>query len=1062
MQCIDSEAYASITLTTPLSASGKLFSVISGNNKLYRSPSLENSQVHVYEVCLPVLRDGEYTLVLDCSEGSTWDDGDSIRIQNADGNLIFEKLMTTTKREEMTFSFNTPVIKEASVILSTHTKTVINSSEGEVPQDKLEVTFKRTYGSDYAHEESFLVYEGLIPVGDALLEMDGGDKDNNMVITSTTLLSRAIYTIVLEDIANDGWSENSILEVFVNGELFRTYRLEEGDLQVVLLDLSDSTEVPSTEAPSDLPQVYLDVTFRRVYGIENAEEESYRLFDRDPFTGQPILEEIGSEDDNSTTVTNTIRLLNSHYVIYLKDRYELSWVENSILEILVNGELFQTYRVESGQRNIVLLDLSGFTESPSMETPSAIPEITFSVTFKRKYGEYASEEAFKIFKGFIMNDELLEMVGGEDNIEVIETLQLEKTYYSLYLADSEEDGWSENSILDIFVNGEFFQSYRLASGSVEYITLDLTNLNQSTTTEAPTTIAPTTVVPTTQPPTTETPTTEIPTTEITTTEIPVILCPSTSNLPEGIPNTYFSTPCTHPYIGEMTWKCVEAEDHKHALWSYVEGDSCRAPSPDKGRVFYDFTLQLYAENTNWEKIKEIIRQAYEKMFKQYSFVEITIWRIFENSRRLQETTGNMKYGVRAEVMEEEALSVKKTLENTTQLLSEMRSINSEVISETTKITIDGEMSEKNTVEILEDDDFTCDQDGYIHYLNKWTENMKSTSRDENSIEFHTRLGYFIDNCELIHAWNRKKKYKLSFTFYSDWSEEEYEQITLSTQQYSGTKPLINEIGKSFNNTSWRHLMPSLDPCDDVYEDGSKNTLRSTISKPQKCSVSWAFATTTSIEYAIEQLYQREYGHAVKIALSAQELIDCVRIMNGMEGERTCEAMPLALAFEYIYTNGIAYRQFYHHTNTVGECKIIRDEEKYFISGYEKPISYNKFGLFEMIERGPVAVSMGLDVRQFQHYSGVDHDLENGWHYFNTAYWRPSIYGVIVEYKQYEGESMMDFDQSPYFVIESRLHACDELVYRVPITDEEENANFAGIAGYAIRPIVSEYVNIPIK
>ena len=918
MQCSDSEIYANITLVTVSHASGKSFSIISGESELYHSPSLENARVHIFEVCLPVLQDGEYTLELECSRENPWDDGDSIHIQNADGNLIFEKLMAATENENLAFSSNTPASKVASVIPSDHAKTLMKSPENEVPQGELEVTFKRTYGNEYADEESFLLYAGQMITETPLLEIIGSDEDNNMVKANTIHLSRDIHTILLDDIYGDGWSENSTLEVFVDGELFQTYRLEDSDLQIMFLDLSGNTEVPTTNTPADIPEVYLDVTFNRTYGVDYADEESFRLFDRDHFTGQPVLEVIGGERDNDTTITHTIRLLNSHYTIYLKDRSDDGWFEDSILEIFVDGELFQTYRLESGHKAFILLDLSRIKETPTMETP---------------------------------------------------------------------------------------------------------------TTESPTT------------------------------ELPVLLCPSTSNLPISVLDSYFTTPCTHPYIGEMIWKCVEAEDHKHAIWSYVDGDSCRLPSPNTGRVFLDFTLQFNDKNTNWEIIREIILQAYENLFKPYSFVEITIWRIVETERRLQETSANLKYGVRVEITEEESSSAKETLENTAQLLSEMRAINSELISETAMVTIDGEITEIITDVIMEDDDFTCDKEGYIHYLDKWTETMKSTSRDENSIEFHTRLGYFIDNCELIQAWNQKKKYELSFTFYADWSEEEFEQITLSTQRYSGTKPLINDIGKYFNNTSWRHLMPSLDPCDDVYDDGSENNLRSVISKPQRCSVSWAFATTTSIEYAIEQLYQKEYGHAIKIALSAQELIDCVGIANGLERENACEAMPLTWAFEYIYTNGIAYRQFYHHTNTVGECKMVRDEEKYFISGYEKPSSYNKYGLFQMLERGPVAVSMGLNIRQFQHYSGLDHELENGMNYFNTAYWRPSIYGVIVEYKQYEEENTHEFIQSPYFVIESRLHACDELVYRIPISNNEENANIAGIAGYAIRPIVKEYINI---
>ena len=183
-------------------------------------------------------------------------------------------------------------------------------------------------------------------------------------------------------------------------------------------------------------------------------------------------------------------------------------------------------------------------------------------------------------------------------------------------------------------------------------------------------------------------------------------------------------------------------------------------------------------------------------------------------------------------------------------------------------------------------------------------------------------------------------------------------------------------------------------------------------------------------------------------------------MNGL-GNGNCEAMPLTWAFEYVYDNGIAYRQFYHHTNKAEECKQVNEEKKYFISGFEKPTVYNKYGLFEMLERGPVAVALGLNTKRFQYYGGHDYDLvKTGDQYFDSAFWRPSVYGVVLEYKQYVGEGKSEFVDHPYFTVESRLRACDNFLYRLPITDNEENANIGGIAGYAIRPLVKELVNIP--
>ena len=123
-------------------------------------------------------------------------------------------------------------------------------------------------------------------------------------------------------------------------------------------------------------------------------------------------------------------------------------------------------------------------------------------------------------------------------------------------------------------------------------------------------------------------------------------------------------------------------------------------------------------------------------------------------------------------------------------------------------------------------DFTCDQSGYVSYLNNWSENEKSSSRDTTSDEFNERLGYFVDNCLKIHEWNRKDKYKLEFTYYADWSESEFEKLGSTTQRYTGMKPDIYETEVFFNNTNHSSMHPITDPCDDIHkevEDTSRQT-----------------------------------------------------------------------------------------------------------------------------------------------------------------------------------------------------------------------------------------------
>ena len=216
----------------------------------------------------------------------------------------------------------------------------------------------------------------------------------------------------------------------------------------------------------------------------------------------------------------------------------------------------------------------------------------------------------------------------------------------------------------------------------------------------------------------------------------------------------------------------------------------------------------------------------------------------------------------------------------------------------------------------------------MQYLGKWSLEEKPTSHNPASREFKQRLEYFIDSCMKIHDWNSYGKYPMEFTFYADWHPEEFEKLASTSQRYSGIHTEIPYIEPVFNNTNYRYLMPSVDPCDDEIEGG--NNLRDTISKPQSCSVSWAFAITNSIEYAVKKMYKEEYDQDINIALSAQELIDCAGRDHGIENG--CSGIPVAWGFDYVFENSIAYRYYYPHTNVNGECK------EYFFFKYYKKIS----------------------------------------------------------------------------------------------------------------------------
>ena len=344
-------------------------------------------------------------------------------------------------------------------------------------------------------------------------------------------------------------------------------------------------------------------------------------------------------------------------------------------------------------------------------------------------------------------------------------------------------------------------------------------------------------------------------------------------------------------------------------------------------------------------------------------------------------------------------------------------------------------------------DITCNEKGYKRYLRKWKA-QKSYWNDYRGEEYKKRLLYFKESCRLIHYTNALKGVKLEFTFYADWDRSEFESIVQSQVSYSGQPLYFYDVDTGNKNANYRYLMPSMDPCE------MEPSLRPAVSKPTNISVSWAFAVTNSIEYAIKKKYLEEYKQIVEVSLSAQELIDCV---GQYQDADTIDYGGVSLqdAFDYVMAHGIAFSAYYPYTHSQGRCKTIPSEHKFHLSSYEKVEVPNKLGLFKLMEDGPVAVLMGLDPKYLQYYRS---DSNKG-AYLNTNFGMPTIYGVLVEYYQYAVEGSAEHALNPYFAVETRLRGCDSFVFRLPILESTEDSNIGGIAGYAIRPIIDAVTTV---
>ena len=681
----------------------------------------------------------------------------------------------------------------------------------------------------------------------------------------------------------------------------------------------------------------------------------------------------------------TISLCHGNYSLIMRDSYGDGWSSGSYLKIKRGHQVIGTFTCAKEYT---------FASFSIAEVPTQPPCISEEVTFIRKTMAFGAEESFSIIDN--RNTAIYSQPEVSDYENHVWTASLCHGDYTLRMEDSYGDGWSTDSSVTIKIGSSVIGTFSC--------TLNLTEA--SFTVSSPK------------------------------------KCPALNSLPEAVVGTSLSTSCSSNQIGYRLFSCQLKNNL--AIWTEIE-NACFSNTPPKDHSFIVFTIRIpiIPEEKLSEAIEKMKASFASALHVSVESIQIVHNPIVFSSRRLED-------GIDIEIQILETTSKSASLVNS--IPSSLPAIESSLKREYPSIFTDSftiTMVDHPIVTSAPQsyDDYECNQKGYLQYLSKWSVEEKSTSRNPSTPEFKERLDYFIDSCMKIQDWNSRDKYKMEFTYYADWSVDEFEAITSTTQRYSGVRPEIPVVQPSYNNSSYRSLLPSLDPCDDVIEGG--NDLRSVISKPQSCSVSWAFAVTSSIEYAVKKMYKDEFDQIVNVALSAQELIDCVGKEHGLENG--CEGMPTMWGFEYIYENGIAFRQYYPHTNVEGECKEIEDEHKYHIAGYEKPFAYNKYGLFELMKKGPVAVTLGLDSEYFQYYQS---DRASG-PYFDTAFWKPSVYGVVVEYSQYESEDSDLMVEWPFFAIESRLRACDSMIFRVPIRDSLDDANIAGITGFAIRPIVSE-------
>ncbi|CAA7403801.1 unnamed protein product [Spirodela intermedia] len=223
-------------------------------------------------------------------------------------------------------------------------------------------------------------------------------------------------------------------------------------------------------------------------------------------------------------------------------------------------------------------------------------------------------------------------------------------------------------------------------------------------------------------------------------------------------------------------------------------------------------------------------------------------------------------------------------------------------------------------------------------------------------ERERRYEIFKDNLRFIDEHNHPKNnhtYTLGLNELADLSYEEYQAKYLVP--WMGEDPLFSSgrdelAAEELNDGDLEQIPDS--------KDWRMSGSVSPVVNQGSCGSCWAWAAAG----AVEGLHHIRTGQMIRV--SAQQLVDCVKMCRGCDGGRATRAM------DYIRKNGgVDSLENYPYTGKDGVCRNNRaklvsiDEWRQII-----PIA-GEMELKRIVARQPVAISTDAEAREFQLYKG---------------------------------------------------------------------------------------------
>ena len=194
-----------------------------------------------------------------------------------------------------------------------------------------------------------------------------------------------------------------------------------------------------------------------------------------------------------------------------------------------------------------------------------------------------------------------------------------------------------------------------------------------------------------------------------------------------------------------------------------------------------------------------------------------------------------------------------------------------------------------------------------------------------------------------HNKNEDKTYEMGLNQFSDWTQEEFDQLL-------GVKiPTKRTI--VYDDSEYKHLQAQpidWEPkCHSVKDQGS-------------CGSCWAFSATAAVENAFEIKLGKKGDD---LSFSEQQLVDCSR----EQGNGGCNGGWMSYAFNYLTAHGFCSDKDYKYEARDGTCRSSGCEKsEYRISGYTDIPAANTEALAQALQLR--AISVAVDASNWSGYS----------------------------------------------------------------------------------------------